>query len=111
MTIKDWRAEIDAIDDHLLILLNERAAVAVTVGQAKELTGGTLRDRAREREVIERAKNKNPGPLDEWAVENLFSCIIRESRRIEGCAMSPAGTNSRLSQWSYVQAPPEHPDR
>jgi chorismate mutase len=87
MTIQDWRSEIDAIDSELLGLLNKRASLAVKVGQSKKLTGVAVYDPAREQEVIERARKANPGPLDEQAIDELFGCIIRESRRIEACAM------------------------
>ena len=87
MTIEDWRSEIDAIDDELLGLLNKRAGLAVKLGHSKRLTGAALCDPTREQEVIERARKANPGPLDEQAIVELFSCIIRESRRIEACAM------------------------
>jgi len=91
MTIQDWRLEIDSIDRELLSLLNQRASLAVKVGQFKRRAGVELFDPAREREIIERACNTNPGPLDEQAIEELFGCIIRESRRIEACAMERAG--------------------
>ena len=110
MTIEDWRSEIDAIDDQLLDLLNKRVGIAVKVGQSKKLNGVALRDPAREREVLERARNKNSGPLDEQAVEKLFSCIIRESRRIQRCAMDRNRRDSLLSPLPYVQAPIEQPD-
>lgn len=87
MSIEDWRSEIDAIDTELLGLLNRRASLAVKVGQSKRLTGVALCDPVREEEVIERARKANPGPLDEQAIVELFGCIIRESRRIEACAM------------------------
>jgi chorismate mutase len=87
MSIEDWRLEIDAIDSELLGLLNKRASLAVKVGQSKRLMGVELYDPTREQEVIERARRANPGPLDEEAIMELFGCIIRESRRIEACAM------------------------
>ena len=87
MSIEDWRSEIDAIDSELLGLLNQRASLAVKVGQSKRVTGVPLYDPLREEEVIERARSANPGPLDEQAIVELFECIIRESRRIEACAM------------------------
>ena len=62
-------------------------ASAVKVGQSKRLTGIELYDPAREEEVIERVRKQNPVPLDEQAIVELFSCITRESRRIEACAM------------------------
>ena len=87
MSIEAWRLEIDEIDSDLLGLLNKRAGLAVRVGQSKRLTGVALYDPLREEEVIERARKANPGPLDEQAIVELFGCIIRESRRIEACAM------------------------
>jgi chorismate mutase len=87
MSIEDWRSEIDAIDSELLGLLNKRASLAVKVGQSKRLTGIELHDPTREQEVIERARRDNQGPLDEQAIVELFGSIIRESRRIEACAM------------------------
>ena len=87
MSIEDWRLEIDAIDNDLLGLLNKRASLAVKVGQSKRLTGAALYDPSREEEVIERVRRANQGPLDEQAIVELFGCIIRESRRIEACAM------------------------
>ncbi len=87
MSIEDWRSEIDAIDNELLGLLNKRASLAVKVGQSKRLTGDALHDPSREQEVIERMRKQNAGPLDEEAIVELFGCIIRESRRIEACAM------------------------
>jgi chorismate mutase len=92
MTIQDWRVEIDAIDSELLSLLNKRASLAVKVGQSKRLAGVELYDPVREQEVIDRARKANPGPLDEQAIEELFGCIIRESRRIEACAMERGDT-------------------
>ena len=71
MSIEDWRTEIDAIDSELLGLLNQRASLAVKVGQSKRLTGVALYDPRREEEVIERARSANPGPLDEQAIEDL----------------------------------------
>ena len=91
MTIEDWRSEINAIDDELLRLLNKRAQLAVKVGQSKKLAGVALCDPTREQEVIERARRANQGPLDEEAIVELFGCIIRESRRVEGRAMEHDG--------------------
>ena len=87
MSIEDWRSEINAIDDELLRLLNQRARLAAEVGQSKKVAGFALCDPAREQEVIERACRANHGPLDEKGIVELFGCIIRESRRVEAQAM------------------------
>jgi chorismate mutase len=90
MSIEDCRAEIDAIDGELLRLLNERARLALRVGESKRAAGLALCDREREREVLERARNSNRGPLDERAVTSLFRLIIEESRRVQARAMGSA---------------------
>lgn len=90
MSIEDCRAEIDAIDNELLRLLNERARLALLVGESKRAAGLALCDRDREREVLERACTSNHGPLDERAVTNLFRLIIAESRRMQARAMGLA---------------------
>ncbi|HEX8335526.1 MAG TPA: chorismate mutase [Pyrinomonadaceae bacterium] len=83
MTIEDWRVEIDKIDAELLRLLNARAEIAVRVGESKRVAGLSVCDRGREREVIERVRAANRGPLDDGAVERLFRAVIRESRKLQ----------------------------
>lgn len=83
MTIEDWRVEIDKIDAELLRLLNARAEIAVHVGESKRAEGLSVLNRGREREVVERARRNNRGPLDDEAVERLFRAVIRESRRLQ----------------------------
>ena len=94
MTIEDWRAEIDAVDDELLRLLNERARLALKVGGSKRRAGLSLCDRAREREVVERACRANRGPLDARAVGLIFRRIIRESRRVQAEALELSGAQA-----------------
>ena len=83
MTIEDWRVEIDKIDAELLRLLNARAEIAVRVGETKRVAGLSVLNRGREREVLERARRDNRGPLDDEAVERLFRAVIREARRLQ----------------------------
>src|SRR6266567_4941210 len=83
MSIEDWRAGINALDAELLRLLNERARLALKVGESKTASGLSLCDHTREREVIERMCQANEGPLDERAIVELFRAVIHESRRIQ----------------------------
>ena len=94
MTIEDWRSEIDKVDAELLRLLNRRAELAVSVGESKRLAGLSVCDRAREREVIERARRENRGPLDDAAVARLFRAGIRESRRLQSGAAEASGAQA-----------------
>ncbi len=83
MSIEDSRAEINDLDSELLRLLNQRARLALKVGESKTASGVHLCDHTREREVIERMCAANEGPLDDRAVVELYRAIIHESRRIQ----------------------------
>lgn len=83
MGIKEWRAEIDVIDNELLRLINRRVRLAVRVGTIKRRAGLPLSDPDREREVLTRAQQINVGPLDDRAVARIFRRIIHESRRVQ----------------------------
>ena len=83
MKITDWRAEIDALDQELLQLLNRRAQVALHIGQLKRAAGLPICDPERERAVINKVQDANNGPLDDLAVAHLFYEIIRATRQAE----------------------------
>ena len=88
MDIEHWRKEIDEIDAELLRLLNIRARLALKVGALKQAAQLPFCDPERERTVLQRLQQLNPGPLDERAVDKVFRRIIRESRRVQGVASS-----------------------
>lgn len=99
MTIQDCRGEIDKVDAEILRLLNLRAELAVRVGESKRLAGLSVCDRAREREVVERARANNRGPLDDGAVARLFRAVIRESRRLQSrAAEAPASQPAEVAR-------------
>ena len=87
------RAEIDAIDDELLRLLNERAAIALRVGAVKRRNDTSLCDPQREREVVARLIGQNSGPLDEQNITNIFQRIIDESLQVQQRAYQPPAEN------------------
>lgn len=86
-TIENWRSQINAVDAHLLRLLNRRARLAQRIARLKQRTGRRLWSPARERAVLQRIATMNPGPLDQTAVQRLFRTILRESRRTQAAAI------------------------
>jgi chorismate mutase len=84
--IDDLRARIDALDQQLVTLLNERARCALTIGHLKEAAGVPLYQPSREAEVLRAVREANTGPLDDGAVTRLFERIIDEARRLERIA-------------------------
>lgn len=85
------RARIDALDEELVRLLNERASCALAIGEAKQALGLEIYQPEREREVLEHVARLNPGPLDSAAIRRLFERIIDEARRLERIAKPENG--------------------
>jgi chorismate mutase len=81
-TLDGWRRQIDALDTELLRLLNQRAAIACEIASIKVASGLPAYDGNRERQVLARVIEKNTGPLDDQSVTDIFSGIIRETRRL-----------------------------
>ena len=82
----DLRQQIDALDEALVRLLNERAACALAVGREKKAEGLEIYQPERETDVLAHVQDVNRGPLDDAAVKRLFERIIDEARRLERLA-------------------------
>ena len=83
MDIEDWRNEIDALDERLVDLLNQRSKCCIEIGRIKRDRGLAVYSPDREAEVLDHVANRNGGPLESDAVRRLFERIIDESRRLE----------------------------
>lgn len=95
MTITDWRMEIDDIDNQVLRLLNQRAALAALIGKLKTANDQPVTDEARERALVARLEQVNAGPLDDAAVSAIFRQIIAETRRLEAAVTSNRSPKSK----------------
>ncbi len=78
-----WRREIAKCDREIVSLLNRRATLAMYIGRAKAKHGIPIHLPAQEEEVLQRAKQFNPGPLSDDALERIFRLIVAETRRLE----------------------------
>lgn len=83
MDIEDWRNEIDALDERLVDLLNQRSTCCIEIGRIKRDRGIPVYSPDRETQVLDHVANRNGGPLESDAVQRLFERIIDESRRLE----------------------------
>ena len=106
--LKDERARIDAIDEEIVRLLNERVGVALQVGAKKDELGLPLHDPARERLIFEKLKAKSVshgGALGDIAVTAIYREIISACRNAEGATrvafLGPAGTNTQEAAVQY----------
>jgi chorismate mutase/prephenate dehydratase len=93
------RAEIDALDEKIVELLNARAAHAAAIGELKG-NGGAYRPE-REAEVLRRVAAANRGPLANATLGRLFTEIISACRSLEEpltvAYLGPQGTFSEMA--------------
>ncbi len=81
--IGDLRTAIDAIDDCLLSLINERMKLAARIGSIKQVAGNPVKDREREAHIIKRLQVANSGPIDNDLLSRVFVDIIRASCHLQ----------------------------
>ena len=82
----ELRNQLDALDNKLLELINERMHVVHKVGALKAKSGGAIYRPEREKAIIDRLEKinkENNGLLNRSAIEALFLEIFAISRNIE----------------------------
>lgn len=97
-TIDDLRGDIDRIDGQLVDLLNERARLAVLIGERKRENRKSFYHPAREKQVLEGLAKRNHGPLDTDRLRLIFrevmsACLSLEKPLRIAC-LGPLGTFS-----------------
>lgn len=104
------RAHIDAIDDQLLALISQRAALAERVAALKRNNGETnsFYRPEREAQVLRRLVERNPGPLHRETVTRLFREIISACLALEQplniAYLGPEGTFTQAAALKHFGA-------
>ena len=75
-SIDALRAHIDRIDEKLLALLNQRARLALHIGERKRHAQAAIYIPDREKRIFERLAAVNNGPLDIESIRPIFREII-----------------------------------
>lgn len=83
MSLEKYRESIDAIDTHLLALINRRAELSKEIGRVKIAAGLPIADISREEQVLRTVQRDNPGDIDDKGVERIFRAILDESKRLQ----------------------------
>ena len=81
LDLEKKRKEIDQTDRRLLNLLNQRIRLVSEAFAIKKGMGQNLRNLKREREILERLKIENKGPLKEGDLIKIFRAIMKMCRR------------------------------
>ncbi len=83
MKLPELRQAIDALDDELVRLLNERARLVQEVGTLKAQLKQPFYVPERERQILERLQQANSGPFPTEALRPVFSEIISACLSLE----------------------------
>ena len=83
MTLPDIRKKIDALDDKLLKLLNERADLVHEVGNIKRNQGLAIYVPEREEQLLRSLLKKSKGRLPGTAIRAIYREIMSASLALE----------------------------
>lgn len=100
--IKQFRDQIDAIDDQILALVNARAQLAREIGHAKQSSqqqaGEVIYRPEREAQILRRLQAASQGPLEADAISHIFRAVMSNCRALEKdlaiAFLGPLGTYS-----------------
>ncbi len=83
MNLDDLREQIDSLDSEIVRLLNERINVVLKIGDEKKKEGAEIYVPARERQVFEKIKSLNAGPLPEESAHAIYREIMSAALALE----------------------------
>ncbi|MBI4509714.1 MAG: prephenate dehydratase [Deltaproteobacteria bacterium] len=101
MELVTLRAQIDALDEEILRLLNERAKLVAQVATLKERLDIPFYVPSREREIIERLTARNSGPFPSEALrpvfQEIFSACLSLEKRVQVAYLGPEATFTHMA--------------
>ncbi len=108
------REQIDALDQQIIKLLNERAKVVVEVGKVKQAGDNPIYVPERERQVLDQVRAYNQGPLPDACLEAIWRELLSASFALERSLrvgyLGPQGSFSHLAARRKFGASIEYDD-
>src|SRR5689334_14930987 len=83
MSISDHRKAIDALDEHILKLLNDRTRHVLEIGAIKLKAGEEIYAPHRELAVLERVCKSNGGPLPDASLRAIYREVMSSALALE----------------------------
>jgi len=97
------RLQMREVDEAIVDLLNQRARLALSIGELKRSLGSQVYDPAQEARVLRRLGDFNHGPLPVQALEEIFREILSCCRAIqERVRVSFLGPPGSFSHWAAL---------
>lgn len=92
--IASLRRKIDRINRELLALIEDRARIATAIALEKMHDGVPVKDKDRERAMIEEILRRSKKRIDDADLERIFNAVIGASRRCAARAVRKRKENS-----------------
>lgn len=81
--VQELRERVDEVDLELIRALSERAQIVQELATIKAEAGVPIFDPKREEEILRRAVEKNPGPIYDSSMREIFEFILHRIRDLE----------------------------
>ena len=99
--LDELRGQIDAADDKILGLLNQRAGLVGRVAELKSELAVPFYVPSRERQIADRLSATNPGPFPTEAIrsvfQEIFSACLALEKGVRIAYLGPEGTFSHMA--------------
>src|ERR671911_533256 len=80
---KRLRERVDEVDRELILALSERARIVQEIMDLKAEAGAPIYDPKREEEILRRVVDRNPGPIYDSSMRDIFELILHRIRDLE----------------------------
>ena len=81
--LNQLRTEIDAIDEQLVELFNQRARCVLRIGRYKQQNQRAVYEPRREEAVLANVARSNRGPLPDEELATIYTAILASMRRLQ----------------------------
>lgn len=110
--LSELRRRIDALDEQLVRLISERGQLAAAIGKIKAAEGAPVYAPDREKEILQRLRERNPGPFPDRVLHAIYRELMSGSLALERpqriAYLGPRGSFSHLAATNRFGASVEY---
>ena len=81
--VRELRERVDEVDRELIEALSERARIVQEIMALKAGVGAPVYDPRREEEILRSVVDRNPGPIYDSSMRDIFELILHRIRDLE----------------------------
>ena len=81
--VRELRTRVDEVDRELIEALSERARIVQEIMALKAGVGAPVYDPRREEEILRSVVDRNPGPIYDSSMRDIFELILHRIRDLE----------------------------